>query len=353
MTNLLSQAALLLNKTYRLLSTGNLPSSQVKLDPRTPPKTPFLLDLPYELITMVFKDEVLTNDDLASLRLTCKHTKYFASDILSRRHFVNMDVLYSEYATKWFASFLLSDLSSHLRSLSLIRLDESYYVKTYPSRHHTLPKGNAKPDYSQLQDLIVTGCDGAIGPWKMAFCGASHLKVFKVQISARIGTGVHVPHWVRVKRHRFDHNDELLRSINSDCLTEVTLVGMHLSASGLKQLLGHHSDTLSSVEIRCCWLVDRKWLEILDWIRSNLLKLRSLHVDVSHEAVNQYRRHNTGTSRVHQYRGEVSYTILTLENPIKLKLEGREAIDDGILELLNAYDWQTVVPSRQLIRFWA
>jgi hypothetical protein len=37
MTDLLSQAALLLNKTYRLLSTGSLPSGSLSL-PDLPPR---------------------------------------------------------------------------------------------------------------------------------------------------------------------------------------------------------------------------------------------------------------------------------------------------------------------------
>jgi hypothetical protein len=150
MTKLLSQAALLLNKTYRLLSTGSL----------SPEYRP-LLDLPPELIAMIFEDNVLANDDLETLRLTCKHTKYFASDILARRHFIDMDVHYNHYGSGWFAHLLSSDLGSHARSLSLTRPE--WWRRP---RHHALPKGNTKPDYSRLQYLRVTYCGGAIDSWK-------------------------------------------------------------------------------------------------------------------------------------------------------------------------------------------
>jgi hypothetical protein len=277
---------------------------------------------------MIFKDEVLTNNDLASLRLTCKHTKYFASDILARRLFVDMDVQYTHCASEWFPQLLSSDLGSHVRSLSLIR-------PMYPLRRHALTKGNTEPDYSQLQYLGVTCCYGALNSWKKVFCAAVHLKVLKVQPSTSPCVGYQVPYWLRVYRQRFDQNDELLGSIRSDCLTELVLAGLHFSASALKQLLDYHSRTISTVDIKCCLLVDGTWLDTLNWIGSNLPNLQSLRADVRHEAVDHEQQHTTGTSGAHQYRGKAPLTIVTHELPIVLELEGRKFIDYGLWELLH------------------
>jgi hypothetical protein len=334
MTKLLSQAALLLNKTYRLLSTGSL----------SPEYRP-LLDLPPELIAMIFEDNVLANDDLETLRLTCKHTKYFASDILARRHFIDMDVHYNHYGSGWFAHLLSSDLGSHARSLSLTRPE--WWRRP---RHHALPKGNTKPDYSRLQYLRVTYCGGAIDSWKKVLRAAVHLKVLKVQPSTSSRVGYQVPYCLRVYRHMFDDNDELLGSIRSDSLTEVVLAGLHLSAGALKQLLEYHSKTISTVDIKCCLLVDGTWLETLDWIGSNLPNLQSLRTDVRHEAVDHEQQHTTGTSGAHQYREKAPLTILTHELPIILELEGRKFIDYGLWELLHIRKSARVDPSEQLIR---
>jgi hypothetical protein len=179
MTNMLSQAALLLNKTYRLLSTG---PSKAKSDPSVPPESCILLDLPNELMTMICKDEVLTNKDLASLRLTCKHTKYFASDILDQRLFVDKDAWYSRYARRWFLHF--SDPGSHVQSLLLVR--PPLFGRS------DLDKGFGKPDYSQLQDLRVTWHDWETSAWMKVFRAAVHLKVFKFDTAIRIRTGYQV-----------------------------------------------------------------------------------------------------------------------------------------------------------------
>jgi hypothetical protein len=334
MTKLLSQAALLLNKTYRLLSAGSLP-----------PEYPPLLNLPPELIGMIFEGEVLTNDDLGTLRLTCKHTKYFASDILARRHFIDIDAYYSHYGSGWFAHILSSDLGSHARSLSLIEPDW-----WHRSGHYAPTKGNTKPDYSRLQYLRVTYCRGAIDSWKKVLRAAVHLKILKVQPSTSSRVGYQVPYWVLVYRFMFDHNDELLSSIRSDSLTEVVLAGLHLSASALKQLLTYHSKTISAVDIKCCLLVDGTWLETLNWIGSNLPNLQSLRADVRHEAVDHEQQHTIRTSIAHQHRGKPPLTILTHEIPIVLALEGRGFIDYGLWELLHVRKSARVDPSKQLIR---
>jgi hypothetical protein len=348
MTNMLSQAALLLNKTYQLLSTG---SSKAKSDPNVPPESCLLLSLPNELMTMICKDEVLINKDLASLRLTCKHTKYFASDILDQHLFV--DVSYPQYAPRWFFHF--SHLGSHVQSLSLFRPSIwSNFDKTHRLRPYPLPDDNTKPEYSHLRNLRVIWADypdRLKSTWKKVLRAAAHLKVFNYEQSPRFDTGEKVHDIGRIYRQGSDPDDELLGSIRSDCLTEVVLIGLHPSASALKQLLRHHSGTLSTLEIKCCWLFDRQWLEIMDWIRSNLPNLQILRVDVSHEAVARHEQYKIKKDFVHLKRGDVPYIILTLKKPIRLKLEGRKAIDDGLIELLDARKWKRVEPRQRLIGF--
>jgi hypothetical protein len=87
----------------------------------------------------------------------------------------------------------------------------------------------------------------------------------------------------------------------------------------------------------------------MDWIRSNLTNLQTLRVDVGHETVAQHQQYNFEKDFVHLKRGDVLYVILTLKKPIRLELEGRKAIDDGLAELLNARNWKRVEPPQRLI----
>jgi hypothetical protein len=129
------------------------------------------------------------------------------------------------------------------------------------------------------------------------------------------------------------------------------LIGLHPSASALKQLLRHHSETLSTLELRCCKLYDREWLEIMDWIKSNLPNLQTLRIDVGHEAAARHKQYNFEEDFAHLKRGDVPYVILRLKKPIRLELEGRKAIDNGLAKLLNARNWKRVEPPQRLIGF--
>ncbi|KAH0369277.1 hypothetical protein KCU65_g3448, partial [Aureobasidium melanogenum] len=195
-----------------------------------------LLGLPNELLAMIIGSDGLTVTDLASLRLTCKHAKHFASSNLGKRTFVDIEI-----------------------------------------------------------------CDEDAG-------------------------------WIEtVYEYQLDKIDKLLNNINSCCLSSLVLGGLQLSVGTLKALLEIHQETLSTLDIRRCTLVDGTWLKILNFIRSNMSQLGSFRIHVRHEATKKILPPKPGSRRPRN-----QYHLKRYSSPIKLKLQGQKEIANGLSELLKA-----------------
>ncbi|KAG9946746.1 hypothetical protein KCU85_g6183, partial [Aureobasidium melanogenum] len=290
-----------------------------------------LLGLPNELLAMIIGSDDLTVKDLQSLRLTCKHTKHFASNALGRRLFVDLDIQYTREAFHWYTALLLSDLGGYVRSVSLI-VSGTRFKRSHPRRKCVRKKSENKPAYSQLQHLTTQWSNGPVRSWKKVLCGACHLKTLRV-----------VDHdgFRAVFRHTFDKNDELLKSIKSDSLDALILAHLHISGGILKRLLDIHKETLSTLDIKDCILVDGKWLDILDWIRLNLSHLQILCLDVHHEAIKKknslYQKHTYSPLKVGStYMDTSPYTLSRYDFRFRLRLEGQREIDDGLSMFLKA-----------------
>ncbi|KAG9563532.1 hypothetical protein KCU71_g6615, partial [Aureobasidium melanogenum] len=191
-----------------------------------------LLALPNELLALIIESTDLAVTDLANLRLTCKHTKHFASSALGRRIFVDLDICYGRDAFDWFTSFLLSDLGSYVRS------------------HYRQQELEIKPEYPQLQDITIEYCYIPARLWTKVLCAATQLKTFKFKDP---GSG---PSWYGVYKYKLERTDTLLNSVNSGCLSKLVLVDLQVSDGILKELLDIHQQTLSALNIRRCTLVD-------------------------------------------------------------------------------------------------
>jgi hypothetical protein len=72
-----------------------------------------------------------------------------------------------------------------------------------------------------------------------------------------------VDRYTAIHNHTFHQNTEILLSVGSDCLDRLELHGLHAHVKSLKQLLDKHRETITTVYIEKCILVDGKWLEIL------------------------------------------------------------------------------------------
>ncbi|KAH0336536.1 hypothetical protein KCU81_g8517, partial [Aureobasidium melanogenum] len=297
--------------------------------------SPSLFGLPNELLAMIIDSDDLTVKDLANLRLSCKHTKHFASSALGKRIFVDFDVRYTREAFHWYTALLLSDLGGYVRSVSLISSGPRLQ-RSYPLRKYVKKKIGNEPTYSQLQHLTIQWSGGPVRSWERAVCAASHLKTLRLAIPDEIFMQL------GVFRHTFDRNDELLGSIKSDSLSTVVLARLHVSASVLNQLLDLHKETLSTLEIRSCLLVDGNWLEMLEWIRLNLSHLQTLYLDVRHEAVkkklSRYQQHTIGISYGSSYLESSPYATKTYEASLRLRFGKQKDIEDGLLAFLKAQE---------------
>ncbi|KAH0379144.1 hypothetical protein KCU92_g8338, partial [Aureobasidium melanogenum] len=293
-----------------------------------------LLALPNELLALIIENEDLTVKDLANLRLACKHTKHFASRALGRRIFVDLDIRYTREAFHWYTALLLSDLGGYVRSVSLIS-SGSRLQKSYPLKKYVKKKIGNEPAYSQLQHLTIQWSGGPVRSWRRAVCAANHLKTLRLSIHDEVYMEI------IVFRHTFDRNDELLGSIKSDCLSTLVLARLHVSASILNQLLDLHKETLSTLDIRSCFLVDGNWLEILEWIRLNLSHLESFYLDVRHEALKKkislYQRPTGSASTTSlTYIDTSPYALKGYDSPLRLRLQGQREIVNGLSMFLKA-----------------
>ncbi|KAG9592398.1 hypothetical protein KCU77_g2214, partial [Aureobasidium melanogenum] len=296
-----------------------------------------LLVLPNELLAMIIRSGDLTTKDLANLRLVCKHTKHFASSNLGKRIFVDLNIWYTRDALNWFLNLLHSDMGNHVQSVSLAEC-RGLSEKFYPSKYYGLRDAEVNSEYYQLQNITIKRCNGPAHLWKKVICAATHLRTFKLVDTKAPYIG---RFWLAVYSHTFDENDKLLSGVESDFLSSLELVNLHISAGVLKRLLDIHKETLSTVEIRDCILVDGNWLEVLNCIRLDLSHLRILCIDVRHEATKKvtapeqdHRRSLDPTS----YLEKSPYALTGHSTTLQLKLVGQKEIANRLPELLKARD---------------
>ncbi|CAD0085094.1 unnamed protein product [Aureobasidium vineae] len=345
------------NKTDHLLLAASIPDRSQPLPPTTSTAfdrpqndtmAEFLVNLPNELLALIIEDEDLTVNDLVNLRLTCKRTKHFASSARGRRLFVDLKVWDKRNAFNWFSDLLLSDLGSHIRSFALFEWRRKS-GKTLPPRDYVHRESKIKPDYSCLQDISVMYCGDVlhdpVRSWKKAVGAAIHLKAFRiVNFDEARSVGAY---WLGVYPHKFCSNDELLGSIRSDGLRVLTLAHIHVSADMLNSLLDIHRETLSIFDIRSCMLVEGRWFGILDWIKTNLSHLQTLHLDVRYEAVKKRNCTQPLDSwcplYVDSYRARSPYALVRHRSPLNLRLEGQQKIRNGLSELLSVRERFQVV----------
>ncbi|CAD0114210.1 unnamed protein product [Aureobasidium uvarum] len=299
-----------------------------------------LVNLPSELLALIIRGEYLTVNDLVNLRLICKQTKHFASSALGRRLFVDLKVWDKRNAFNWFTNLLRSDSGTHVQSFTLFEWRRKS-GRTLPPKNYVHRETETKPDYSCLQDISVMYCGDVlhdpVRSWKKAVSAAVHLKAFRfVNSDEARSAGAD---WLGVYPHKFRSNDGLLSSIRSDSLRVLMLSHVHVSADKLKSVLEIHKETLSVIDIRSCMLVEGKWLEILDWTKTNLPRLQTLHLDVRYEAVRKKDCTQPLDSwcplYVDSYRARSPYALVRHRDPLRLRLEGQQKILDGLSELLS------------------
>lgn len=267
MTNVLSHAAQRLKDAYHVL-VRRLPMVTYQDKPAASPALlePFpLLDLPNELLAMVVDDAGLSVKDLANLRLTCKLTKHFASSTLARCQFSCLHIQFTHDGFNCFKDLLNSGLGGHTRCACTSVVHTARCGCDEPNSHikreyKKIKTSKLRDEYPQLEELQILGHNGPVRSWKKIVRAAVHLRSFYLEDFTKASDVEHTA----VYRHTFDRNDELLLSIKSDTLEEVKLSNLHISAKILKQLLKRHHDTIATIIIWDCVLVDGKWCEMLD-----------------------------------------------------------------------------------------
>lgn len=300
-----------------------------------------LLALSNEILALMTESDDLTVKDLTNLRLTCKHTKHLASRTLARRFFVDLGIWYEPNAFEWLTDLLLSEMGSYIRSVCLEAWTPS--SQCYPLKYHKPRQSVIQPEYSQLQDITIKRCGGPAYVWKKALRAATLLKTFKpINPDVRF----HSKYWLGAYSHTFKSNDELLNSIKSDVLNSLVLVDLHVSASVLKQLLDVHRQTLSSLVIKGCILVEGNWLEILNWVKLNLSRIRTLRLEIHHEATKKAcpleQRNKNQPWTIEYHLKKSPYALKTYNSPLVLKFEGQKEIADGLSKMLKAREGHQV-----------
>ncbi|CAD0098588.1 unnamed protein product [Aureobasidium mustum] len=296
-----------------------------------------LLALPNELLALIIENDDLTIKDLASLRLTCKHTKHFASNALGKRIFVDMDIRYTRDAFNWFTNLLLLDIGSHVRSVCLT-LTYHPQKNCYPLKYYRHQEAEIKSGCSRLRDIRIESSHGIAYLWKKVLCAATHLQTFDYKDR---DADIVKRHWTVPFRGTIESSDLLLDSIKSDYLGSLVLSHLHISASTLKKLLDIHEETLSTLDIRECVLIDGNWFEILNCIRLNLSHLRNFCIDILYEAVKKVPSpkpyiHDRRPWGLGFFLEHSPYALKKYSSPLKLKIEGQKEITHGLSELLKA-----------------
>lgn len=295
-----------------------------------------LLALPNELLALIIESDDLTIKDLANLRRTCKHTKYFASSAWGRCAFDDLDVCSDRDGFNCLFHLLLSDLGTHLRAVCLTWWPESSgkcdLIKHYDQ------EVEIKHEFCHLQNIDFERCEAPARLWKTLICAATHLKTFNFNDQDSNWAS---PNWLAVYGYTFGTVDTLLGSIGSDCLSSLELTHIRVSISILKRLLDIHKNTLSTLDIEECMLVDGSWFEILNCIRLDLSNSRVLRINVCHEAIKKIPppaeyNHRQRPWDNKSYLERSPYAVKTYSSPLKLKLEGQKEIINGLSELLKA-----------------
>ncbi|KAH0161417.1 hypothetical protein KCU67_g6350, partial [Aureobasidium melanogenum] len=290
-----------------------------------------LLALPNELLALIIENDDLTVEDLANLRLVCKHTKHFASSNLGERIFTDLHIYPNRDGFNWLFSFLLSDFGTHVRSVRLT----SWSLYSDPLEHYEDREVGTELEFCHLQDITFKYLEAPTHLWKKVLCRATHLKTLTLV------NGDGPCYWAAVFSHTFGKIDKLLSSVNSECLNRLVLGTIHVSAGTLRQFLDVHKDTISSLNIVSCILVDGDWFEILNWIKLNLSHLETLYIKVCQEASKKVpapEQHNRRPSDFLSYLESSPYALKTCSSRLELDLEGQKEISDGLSELLNAQE---------------
>ncbi|KAH0369278.1 hypothetical protein KCU65_g3449, partial [Aureobasidium melanogenum] len=236
----------------------------------------FILTLPPEILLQIFKNPKLFADDLANLRLVCRHFNLHATKIFAMESFQgSLRVGTSSPDFTRLAAICSSALSPFVKSVQFVPLHSSQTTRVDTKAH---------ADYSALRridfesPLDITGSARALGD---LLALAKQLEIFAFS-AARFDTSVrwYEQHGLSVfhdekestvrKRRDCEEVDTILSKLRSDCLTELHLADMALSVRTLKALLERHRDTIRKSSLRGCELRQGSYPALLQWIFQNL-----------------------------------------------------------------------------------
>jgi len=252
------------------------------------PEMPSFLTLPAELLHKIHKDSGLCEDDRANLRLVCKDFLPYATQALAELSLKDGVLCLNPSANDFerLAALCSSQLGPYLTSVHFLH---------YPSFRSTEIEEAVYPKYSAIQNIKFETrlYKDSTFILKRLLLLTNHLKRFEFRPAAEREDDTWFPPWY----NRFASGSQLtigkdeerervsmiLSSIKSDCLSEVILTGTILSYKPLPGLLTRHGSTIRKLSFHSCRLVSGTYVDLLQWMSTELPALEHLDLQYLHE----------------------------------------------------------------------
>jgi len=252
------------------------------------PEMPSFLTLPAELLHKIHKDSGLCEDDRANLRLVCKDFLPYATQALAELSLKDGVLCLNPSANDFerLAALCSSQLGPYLTSVHFLH---------YPSFRSTEIEEAVYPKYSAIQNIKFETrlYKDSTFILKRLLLLTNHLKRFEFRPAAEREDDTWFPPWY----NRFASGSQLtigkdeerervsmiLSSIKSDCLSEVILTGTILSYKPLLGLLTRHGSTIRKLSFHSCRLVSGTYVDLLQWMSTELPALEHLDLQYLHE----------------------------------------------------------------------
>ncbi|KAH0287400.1 hypothetical protein KCU62_g6069, partial [Aureobasidium sp. EXF-3399] len=254
------------------------------------PEMPSFLTLPAELLHKIHKDSGLRQDDRAKLRLVCKEFLPYATEALAELSMRNGFLCLNPSANDFerLAALCSSQLGPYLTSVHFLH---------YPSFRSTKMEEAVYPRYSAIQNVKFGTrlYRDSTFVLKRLLLLTNHLKRFEFNPAAEHEDDTWSAHSYNFlepepaqqltvgKDEERERASTILSSIKSDCLSEVILTGTILSYKPLLGLLTRYGSTIRKLSFHSCRLVSGTYVDLLQWMSTELPALEHLDLQYLHE----------------------------------------------------------------------
>jgi hypothetical protein len=302
-----------------------------------------LLGLPTELQSQVLRR--LTVNDLRSVRCASRQIYPLATDVLGKRCFTHLNVLYDPQhgkptesqrqlalvlasgfrgnVTQITFDVLDTDLEKQLEEKRLKERRQKEELKPGYKRHPRVQHDMRRLDYSGLEDITILHRDGQVLDFAKVVSKATRLKTFRlhgvVPSSWRENVSFHSapPVHFEISTASCFEADEVLGSFSTTNLSKVNLFYVKLSMHHLIGFLKAQQRTTSTLVLHCSTLSDGQWPDLVFHIHHDLTSLESLSIKTLYISTSE------------------SFGRTVLEKVPDLELDGRESVETGCRSLIE------------------